>query len=106
MQCFFMGNPFNRLALFLSQILFSIVTPPLLMPCIAKLYITRLFISFCFERAYGNRYQNIIDSFQGRYGLPMVEGLAKAKEIAGNKISVVVDCGTGKGFVTKQAAET
>ena len=31
-----MGNPFNRLALFLSQILFSIITPPLLMPGIAK----------------------------------------------------------------------
>ena len=31
-----MGNPFNRLALLLSQILFSIITPFLLMPGIAK----------------------------------------------------------------------
>jgi ubiquinone/menaquinone biosynthesis C-methylase UbiE len=100
-----MENPFTRLALFLSQILFSIITPFLLMSGIAKLSITRLFISFCFGRAYGNRYQNIIDSFQGRYGLAMVEGLARAKEIAKDKISVVVDCGTGTGFVTKQAAE-
>jgi len=75
------------------------------MPKIAKLSITRFFISFCFGRAYGNRYQSIIDSFQGRYGLAMAEGLAKAKEIAGDKISVVVDCGTGTGFVTKQAAK-
>lgn len=35
----------------------------------------------------------------------MAEGLAKVTEIAGDKISVVVDCGTGIGFVTKQAAE-
>jgi hypothetical protein len=32
----FMGNPFNRLALFLSQIIFSIITPPLLIPGIVK----------------------------------------------------------------------
>jgi SAM-dependent methyltransferase len=100
-----MGNPFNRLVLFLSQILFSIITPFLLLPKIAELSITRLFISFCFGRAYGNRYQNIIDSFKGKYGLPMVEGLAKAKEIARDKIFLVVDCGAGTGFVTKQAAE-
>jgi SAM-dependent methyltransferase len=99
-----MGNPFNRLAHFFTQILFSIITPPLLMPKIAKLSITRFFISFCFGRLYGNRYQDIIDTFQGRYGLSMAEGLAKAKEIAGDTISVVVDCGTGTGFVTKQAA--
>lgn len=100
-----MSNPFIRPALFLSQMLFSIITPPLLMPRIAKLRFTRLFISFCFGRAYGNRYQNIIDSFQGRYGLAMAEGLARAKEIAGDGISVVADCGTGTGFVTRQAAE-
>jgi len=100
-----MGNPFIHLAHFLSQILFSTITPFLLMPRIAKLSITRLFVSFCFGRLYGNRYQSIIDSFQGRYGLAMAQGLANAKEIAGNKISVVVDCGTGTGFVTKQAAE-
>lgn len=100
-----MGNPFIRLSHFLSQILFSTITPFLLMPRIAKLSITRLFIAFCFGRLYGNRYQSIIDAFQGRYGLAMAEGLAKAKGIAGDKISVVVDCGTGTGFVTKQAAE-
>lgn len=101
----FMGNPFIRLSHFLSQILFSIITPFLLMQRIAKLSITRLFISFCFGRLYGNRYQKIIDAFQGRYGLAMAQGLAKAKEIAGDNISVVVDCGTGTGFVTKQAVE-
>ncbi len=100
-----MGNPFNRLAHFVAQIIFSVITPPLLIPRIAKLRFTRFFISFCFGHAYGNRYEKIIDSFQGRYGLAMAEGLAKAKEIAGDKISVVVDCGTGTGFVTKQAAE-
>ena len=31
--------------------------------------------------------------------------LSKVKEIGGDKISVIVDCGTGTGFVTKQAAE-
>ncbi len=98
-------NPFNRLALFASQILFSIITPPLLIPGIAKLRFTRSFIEFCFGRSYGDRYQNIIDSFQGRYGLAMSEGLEKAKAIAGDKISIVADCGTGTGFVTRHAAE-
>ncbi len=100
-----MGSLFNRLAHLFTQMLFSIITPPLLMPRIAKLSITRFFISFCFGRLYGNRYQDIIDTFQGKYGLAMAEGLAKAKEIAVDRISVVVDCGTGTGFVTKQAAQ-
>ena len=94
-----------RLSHFFTQILFSVITPFLLIPWIAKLSITRHFIAFCFGRLYGNRYQNIIDSFKGRYGIAMAKGLTKAKEIAGDKISVVVDCGTGTGFVTKQASE-
>jgi ubiquinone/menaquinone biosynthesis C-methylase UbiE len=100
-----MRNPFNRLAHLFTQVLFSVITPPLLMPRIAKLSGTRFFVSFCFGRLYGNRYQDIIDSFQGRYGLAMEQGLAKAKEMAMDDISVIVDCGTGTGFVTKQAAE-
>ncbi len=98
-------NPVNRLALFASQIIFSVITPPLLIPGIAKLKFTRSIISFCFGRSYGTRYQNIIDSFQGRYDLAMAEGLRKAKEIAGDHISVVADCGTGTGYVTRQATE-
>lgn len=98
-------NPLNRFALFASQVLFSMITPLLLIPGIAKFRLTRSLVSFCFGRSYGNRYQSIIDSFQGRYGLAMAEGLSKAKQIAGDSISVIVDCGTGTGFVTKQAAE-
>ena len=100
-----MENLLIRLSHFFAQILFSFITPFLLIPWIARLSITRLFIEFCFGRLYGYRYQNIINSFQGRYGLAMAKGLAKVKKIAGDKISVVVDCGTGTGFVTKQASE-
>jgi ubiquinone/menaquinone biosynthesis C-methylase UbiE len=100
-----MGNPLNRLGLFLSQILFSIITPLLLMPKIAKLRFTRLLIAFCFGRAYGSRYETIIDSFHGKYGSAMAKGLAKAREITENQVSVVADCGTGTGFVTRQAAK-
>lgn len=97
-------HPFKRLALFASQILFSVLTPPLLIPSIAKLRFTRAFISFCFGRSYGNRYQDIIDSFEDRYGLAMAAGLEKARETAGDTVSTIVDCGTGTGFVTRQAA--
>ena len=99
-----MQNPFNKLAHLFTQILFSIITPPLLVPGIAKLSITRFLIAFCFGRLYGNRYQDIIESFQGSYGLAMEQGLLKAQEMAGDTISVIMDCGTGTGFVTKQAA--
>ena len=34
----------------------------------------------------------------------MADGLAKAKKIAGDGISVILDCGTGTGFVTKQTS--
>jgi len=99
-----MRNLFNRLSHFLAQLLFSIVMPPLFIPSIARLRVTRSMIAFCFGRMYGNKYQRVIDSFQGKYGLAMADGLAKAKEIAGDGISVILDCGTGTGFVTKQAS--
>jgi SAM-dependent methyltransferase len=95
----------NSIAHFFTQILFSLITPPLLIPWIAKSSITRLLILFCFGRLYGDCYEDIIDSFQGRYGLAMAEGLAKARKRIGDKTPVVVDCGTGTGFVTRRAAE-
>jgi SAM-dependent methyltransferase len=69
------------------------------------LKVTRSIIAFFFGKAYGNRYQQIIDSFNGHYGTAMAEGLKRAKEILGDKVSVVLDCGTGTGFVTKQATK-
>jgi SAM-dependent methyltransferase len=100
-----MINLFNRIGHLFTQILFSIIIPPLLIPSIVKLSITRLFISFCFGRVLVNKYQNIIDIYGGKYGLAMSEGLDKAKKMAGRNISFVVDSGTGTGFVTKQASE-
>ncbi|HMK56865.1 MAG TPA: class I SAM-dependent methyltransferase [Dissulfurispiraceae bacterium] len=96
-------KPSNRLALLATQIIFSAITPPLLIPWIGNLKLTRSIISFCFGRAYGNRYEDIIDSFHGRYGSAMSAALQKASEMA-DRISLVADCGTGTGFVTKQAA--
>jgi ubiquinone/menaquinone biosynthesis C-methylase UbiE len=95
----------NHLSLFFAQVLFSIVMPPLFIPRIARLRITRSIVAFCFGRMYGNKYQHVIDSFDGKYGLAMAEGLSKVREMTGDSISVIVDCGTGTGFVTKQAAE-
>jgi ubiquinone/menaquinone biosynthesis C-methylase UbiE len=53
---------------------------------------------------YGNHYQQIIDSFHGRYGFAMAAGLSKVKDMVGQNISKIVDCGTGTGFATNQAA--
>ena len=100
-----MKTLFNRLSLLFAQLLFSMVMPPLFIPRIARLRVTRSLVAFCFGRSYGNKYQHVIDSFQGKYGLAMAQGLSKAKDLAGDNISVIVDCGTGTGFVTKQAAE-
>ena len=100
-----MKTLFNRITHFFAQLLFSIVMPPLFIPWIARLRITRCVIAFCFGRLYGSKYQNVIDSFHGKYGLAMAEGLSRVKEIAGHKISVIVDCGTGTGFVTQLAAD-
>jgi SAM-dependent methyltransferase len=98
-------NIFNRVSLFFAQILFSIVMPPLLIPRIARMRVSRSMVAFCFGRLYGGKYQHVIDSFDGKYGMAMAKGLSKAKEIAGDNISVILDCGTGTGFVTRQAAE-
>jgi len=98
-------NLINRLALLASQVLFSAITPLLLIPAVADRKATRSFIAFLFGRSYGNRYQSIIDSFQGRYGLAMAQGLKRADNLAGDSIAVIADCGTGTGFVTRQAAE-
>jgi ubiquinone/menaquinone biosynthesis C-methylase UbiE len=97
-------GPVNRLAIFASQILFSIVTPPLLISHVAKQRWTRSFVSFCFGRAYGDNYQRIIDSFEGRYDLAMAEALRLAERIAAGPVATVVDCGTGTGHAVRQAA--
>ncbi len=95
-----------RSILFFSlQIVFSVIVPLLFIPIIGNRRVVRLAIAFFFGRLYGKRYDNIIDSFQGRYGLAMDEGLKHAKEIAGDGITVIADCGTGTGFVTRQAVE-
>ncbi len=95
----------NRVALFLTQIVFSIITPVLLIPRIGNMKFTRSLIAFCFGKSYGNRYDSIIDSFRGKYGLAMAEGLSKAKEMIQDQVDVVADCGTGTGFVTRQVSE-
>jgi ubiquinone/menaquinone biosynthesis C-methylase UbiE len=96
---------FTGIGIFLTKVLFSIITPPLLVPRISKLRATRFVVAFCFGRSYGNRYQDIIDSFQGRYELAMARGLQRAKKILGDSVAYVLDCGTGTGFVTNQAAK-
>jgi len=98
-------NLINRFALFAAQALFSAITPLLLIPALGERRVTRSLIAVLFGRSYGNRYENIIDSFQGRYGLAMAQGLKKADNLAGDRIGVIADCGTGTGFVTRQAAE-
>ena len=100
-----MRNIFNRLSLFFAQIIFSMVMLPLFINGIARLRVSRSIVAFCFGRIHGNKYQHIIDLFHGKYGLAMAEGLSKVKDMAGDNISIIVDCGTGTGFVTKQAAE-
>lgn len=75
-----MKNTINRLGLFLSQAMFSAVTPPLLVPKIARLPATRLVIGFCFGRLYGNRYDDIIAAFKDEYGEPMSSAISKARE--------------------------
>ena len=98
-----MGNAFERFGLFLSQILFSIITPLLLMPKIAKFPLTRKFVVFFFGKSYRGKYQSIIDSFGGKYGTAMDAALVKVKDM-GHEIAVILDSGTGTGFVTRQAA--
>jgi SAM-dependent methyltransferase len=100
-----MGKTLNRLAHFVTQIIFSAITPALLVPTIAERSITWRLIAFCFGRSYGNRYQSIIDSFGGRYGAAMAEGLKGAQKAMGKKRPIIIDCGTGTGFVTKKAAK-
>ena len=58
-----MNNILNRLSHFFEKILFSLVMPPLFIPRVARLRITRNLIAFWFGRLYGNKYQNVIDSF-------------------------------------------
>ncbi len=98
-------NPFTRLFHLFSQVLFSTITPLLLIPRIGRLRVTRRAVSFFFGKLYGNRYERIIDSFEGRYELAMTEGLTSAKKMTGGRASVILDCGTGTGFVTRQAAK-
>lgn len=100
-----MSNIFNRIGRMMSQILFSLITPPLLMPKIARLQVTRKLIAFCFGRLYGNKYDDLIGALGDEYGIPMSSAIKKAKEVQNMQSPVILDCGTGTGFVTGLAGE-
>jgi len=95
----------NRIGHLFSQILFSLITPLLLMPRLARLSMTRKVIAFCFGRLYGNKYDNIIASFKDKYAEPMSLAMKKTKERLNNEVLVILDSGTGTGFATKLAAK-
>ncbi|MFZ5906395.1 MAG: class I SAM-dependent methyltransferase [Nitrospirota bacterium] len=95
----------NRIGHLFSQVLFSLITPFLLMPGIARLSLTRRIIAFCFGRLYGNKYDHIIASFEDKYAEPISAALKKAKDRLNNETLIILDSGTGTGFVTKQAAK-
>lgn len=101
-----MAAPGRGLGIFLSRVLFCIITPPLLVPAIAGMRITRFLVAFCFGRLYGGAYDRIIASFGGAYGRPMAEGLSRvAGEAADSEVALTLDCGTGTGFASALAAE-
>ena len=95
---------FHRAALGLSQVLFSALTPLLLMPRVAASPLARRAVAFCFGKAYRGRYNRIIDTFDGLYGTPLEAGLDAALELGHTPIDVVLDCGTGTGYATLRMA--
>jgi SAM-dependent methyltransferase len=99
-----MSRILNSLGQLMSQALFSLITPPLLMPRIARLPVTRRIIAFCFGRLYVDKYDNIIAAFRDKYAEPMSVAIKKAKESLNHEARIILDCGTGTGFVTRLAA--
>ncbi len=93
------------ISMLLASIVFGLLTPFLIVPLFAHRRVTRWFVAFLFGRSYGDRYDEIIESMGASYGATMDGALARAVEIRGDASPPrVLDCGTGTGFVTAQAA--
>lgn len=94
----------DRFALVGTQILFSRITPFLLIQRIAGHQTMRRMVADCFGRSYRGRYDKISDNFLGHYGSPLVAGLATVIKIARREITLIADCGTGTGYAIRVAA--
>jgi ubiquinone/menaquinone biosynthesis C-methylase UbiE len=93
----------RRLGLFFTQVLFALSVPWLLIPSLASLRISRWIVAYCFGKRLSQRYQKIIDMYAGTYGAAMEAGMRRAGEMMEREASTVLDCGTGTGFVARQA---
>lgn len=88
-----------------SSFAFGLLTPLLVHPWTANRKVTRAFVAFMFGRAFGHRYDQIIESFGDAYGAPMDRGIQRAVELRSSAgIRTILDCGTGTGFVSAQVA--
>jgi SAM-dependent methyltransferase len=98
-------SPGRRLYLFCSQLFFSIALAPLfLWPRLAQTNLIRRLISFSFGTLLAKRYHLIIQSFGNLYGVALAQGLQRASALAGVEVRRVIDCGTGSGFASREAA--
>jgi SAM-dependent methyltransferase len=96
----------NRIAGFLSGILFTAAQIPLLLwPAVAESRIVRGFVVLFFGRLLAGHYHRVIRFYGAAYGAALAEALDRVAPLVGDEIGRVIDCGTGTGFVSRAVAE-
>lgn len=96
----------NRLALLVSEILFTAAQIPLLLwPTLTESRIVRGFVVVFFGRLLARHYHRVIRFFGASYGIALAQALDRVASLQGNEIRLAIDCGTGTGFVSRAVAE-
>src|SRR4051812_42259971 len=75
-------------------------------PAAARTRFARKLIQWTFGKLVAPHYSRVIRMYGPRYGAPLARGLEEIRRAIRRDVRIVVDCGTGTGYVSQELARS